>query len=398
METVGTAVSFGAKCVGEGEFRVLKDRERLGPVMKTIVENKLRSCLQKGDLPGYRRHFNLQSVYLRGLQIEPVHDLVPGFELAPNRDEVVATFLHQNGFRGVCEADSAGWWPLHYAALSRNPKLIGGLLQQRADPNRGSTRDEPFLGFPMWTSALCLSVAYGHSEAARLLINSRARLENGLVPAMHFAAITDNAQGVRLLCNAGGRPLARNVLGVSALETAASYGAIAALQAMMEAEQVPMQEISRAAWLAACFRGGAGEVVKHLLSRRADMNFQLDLRRDRSRVGRLLYMAKALQHRRGRKTILSAWSYHMQGSTALMLAMQSANHEAAAALIAAGARLDLKNCRGWTAADFAKGQLIPAFLQQGLDGDPSECHRVAALAVPDGRAEFFDLLGPSLTE
>ena len=198
----------------------------------------------------------------------------------------------------------------------------------------------------------------------------------------------------------------------------------------------------------------------------------------------------------------------MQGSTALMLAMQSANHEAAAALIAAGARqglglgaclesetfvcrrrrrggeeeegeggadatpcvsdsrasappalfvpdirtstmqqffprvrLDLKNCRGWTAADFAKGQLIPAFLQQaiacfcqslhtasftsfrvwfhrlgvdslvtvssrmpqtaspeGLDGDPSECHRVAALAVPDGRAEFFDLLGPSLTE
>ena len=84
METVGTAVSFGAKCVGEGEFRVLKDRERLGPVMKTIVENKLRSCLQKGDL-------------------------VPGFELAPNRDEVVATFLHQNGFRGVCEADSAGW-------------------------------------------------------------------------------------------------------------------------------------------------------------------------------------------------------------------------------------------------------------------------------------------------
>ena len=68
---------------------------------------------------------------------------------------------------------------------------------------------------------------------------------------------------------------------------------------------MPMQEISRAAWLAACFRGGAGEVVKHLLSRRADVDFQLDLRRDHSRVGRLLYMAKALQHRRGRKTILS---------------------------------------------------------------------------------------------
>ncbi|CAE7189683.1 hypothetical protein AK812_SmicGene42432 [Symbiodinium microadriaticum] len=177
-----------------------------------------------------------------------------------------------------------------------------------------------------------------------------------------------------------------------------------------------MQEISRAAWLAACFRGGAGEVVKHLLSRRADVDFQLDLRRDHSRVGRLLYMAKALQHRRGRKTILSAWSYHMQGSTALMLAMQSANYEeeeeeeeeqerekevlllleflspvllllppllvpdirtVTMQQFFPRVRLDLKNCRGWTAADFAKGQLIPAFLQQGLDGDPSECHRVA---------------------
>ena len=66
-----------------------------------------------------------------------------------------------------------------------------------------------------------------------------------------------------------------------------------------------------------------------------------------------------------------------------MQAIQSAQFEAAAALISFGAKLDLRNGRNWTAADFAKGQSIPHFLQLGLQGDPSECHTVCALALAD---------------
>ena len=46
-----------------------------------------------------------------------------------------------------------------------------------------------------------------------------------------------------------------------------------------------------------------------------------------------------------------------------MAALQSAQYEAAAALIAQGCRLDIKNGRGWTAADFASNHSIPQFLQ-----------------------------------
>ena len=66
-----------------------------------------------------------------------------------------------------------------------------------------------------------------------------------------------------------------------------------------------------------------------------------------------------------------------------MQGLRSGQHEGAAALIAAGARLDLANCRKWKARDFADGQSIPLWLQQGLEGNSSECQRVSSLALPD---------------
>ena len=72
---------------------------------------------------------------------------------------------------------------------------------------------------------------------------------------------------------------------------------------------------------------------------------------------------------------LTAAAYHTHGMTPLM-AVQRAQHEGAAALIAAGARLDMTNCRGW------KGQSIPQWLQQGLQGNLAECRRVSQLASP----------------
>ena len=125
LELVGTAFSFVTGSVGEGAFTVASDRAKLGPVMQTIVRQKLRLSLQEGDLPGYRRHLNLQAVHLRDLGVEHVKvaDLGLHFE-ADVEDvcagDVVASFLQQNGLAAVTAKDAAGWWPLHYAALSGN--------------------------------------------------------------------------------------------------------------------------------------------------------------------------------------------------------------------------------------------------------------------------------------
>jgi len=342
---------------------------------------KLNHCLREGDLPGFRRHFNLQTVYLRGLQVEPLSLLLPSCE---GSDDAVAEFLHQNGFRRVPEVDSAGWCPVHYATLAGNIQVLKGLLEQRADVNRRTSKDEPTLGFPPWMSALDLAVFFHHHEATRLLLAARASLEGGLSAALLHAANADNAEGIRLLCASGTRPLSRSLFGVSALQCAAGLSAAEALEELVVQARPNSLELSRALFDATAFKGGSAELVQRLIALRADVDFQMSSSRDFSALGRLLLATKSLQHRFGRASVVKMIAYHLNGSTPLMQAIRSAQFEAAAALIAAGARLDLQNSRNWIAADFARNQAIPSFLQLGLEGDPSECRRVSLLAIASG--------------
>ena len=161
LRMVGTVLSFGSGPVGEGAFTVEDDRLKLAPVMKKIVSRKLIMSLQAGDFPAYRRHLNLQTLYLTGLKTELVSDMIPECanmcSVIPDCDNTckpakrgnpVATFLHQNGFRSVGEKDAAGFRPLHYAAMSGSLQVVAGLLARRANPNRRTTKAEPKLGFP----------------------------------------------------------------------------------------------------------------------------------------------------------------------------------------------------------------------------------------------------------
>ncbi|CAE7874840.1 Ankk1, partial [Symbiodinium sp. KB8] len=377
IEVVGTVLSFPSDPVGEGHFEIEEDRQKLAPVMRQVLVQKLLQCLRVGDLPGFRRHFNLQTVHLRGLEIEPVTGLVPSCE----GDDVLVEFLHQNGLRRVGEADSAGWWPLHYAALAGNAEVLRGLLEKRANVNRRTWKDEPMLGFPFGMSALDLAVFFKHQEATRLLLAQRAQLEGVLWPSALMAANSDNAEGVRLLCAAGARPQARNILGPTSLRCAAGNGAAAALEELLLQGRPGPLELSRALFDATLFRGGSAELVQRLIGLRADIDFQMNLPRDCRPLGRLLFAGKSMQYQFGRTTVLTTLAYHFHGSTPLMQAIRSAQFEGAAALIAAGARLDLCNCRGWTAEDFARGQSVPRFLELGLQGDPCECRRVSSLAL-----------------
>ncbi|CAE7886616.1 ANKRD44, partial [Symbiodinium microadriaticum] len=374
IELVGAVLSFPTGSVGEGEFTKEGDRKKLAPVMQSIVMRKLMHCLRARDFPGFRRYFNLQNVHLRGLEVEPVR-LLPSDREGPL--DAVSTFLRQNGLRSPTKSDRAGWFPLHYAALSGSVEVLQGLLETRASVNQRTSRDEPLLGFPLWTSALDLAVSYKHHDAARWLIGARAHLEGGLIPALSAAALSNNPEGIRLLCAAGGQPLPRNRFGQSALDAAAAYGAEEALEEIVAQGQPGPLELSMALFMAAKFRGGSAEMVRRLIYLRADVDFQLDMSRDFTLLGRLLFGAKAVQYRLGQVTVLSSVCYHLHGSTPLMQAVRSAQYDAAAALIAAGAKLKLRNCRNWTVADFARGHCMPRFLQQGFE---ETCQRQGVLA------------------
>ena len=384
LEVAGTALSWGS--VGEGEFTVQGDIAKIAPVMEAIVKRKLILSLQAGDFPSYRRHLNLQAVHLRGLNVEPVSVLPCRIGCNSAKDEV-ASFLYENGLTKVNGRDSAGWWPLHYAAMSGKLSLMKALLGQRADPNRRTMKDEPQLGLAPWLSALDLTMLWRQNDAARLLIDARAELSGGMQPAMVLAASANNVEGIRLLCAAGGNPLCQNMVGFNGVTGAASCNSLAALDELVKQANPSKFELSRALFLAMGVQGGSAELVERLVSLRADVDFQFDARYHSSLLGRFFYAVKSVQHRYGTTTAQTAMVYHCYGITPLMAALQSAQYEGAAALIAAGARLDIKNCRGWAAADFARGHAIPEWLQKGLQGDPSECQRVSSVTIPDRHIE-----------
>ena len=156
FQVVRTAAPAFSGSVGEGEFTVKEDRQKLAPVMRNIVRNKLLLSLQAGDFPAYRQHLNLQAMHLRGLDAEPVCNVIPGNRAGPREeDDPVTTFMYQNGLLKIRAKDSAGFWPLHYGALSGNVEVAQGLLARRADPNRKTAK-------PPWMSALDLAIFYRH--------------------------------------------------------------------------------------------------------------------------------------------------------------------------------------------------------------------------------------------
>ena len=221
MEVVGTLNSFPAGMVGEGNFTVQEDKHKLGPVMRQIIVQNLKQCLRSGDLPGFRRYFNLNGVYLRELQVESFSGFLPSGD--GRAGNAVAEFLHQNGFRRIGEVDKAGWRPLHYAALGGNAEVLKGMLEQRANVNWRTSKDVPAMGNPPWMSALDIASGAKHYQAARLLIEARAHLEGGLLPSLMCATFPNDAEIIRLLCDAGSNPLHRNLIGNTAYLAAAGH-------------------------------------------------------------------------------------------------------------------------------------------------------------------------------
>ncbi|CAE7563208.1 MX2 [Symbiodinium sp. CCMP2456] len=339
---------FIVQSAGEGQFKQKDDRTKLVQVLQQALQRKLRLLMMAEDLVGYRVHLNLQGIHLRGFPAQATDDLVPGF--APDSFEQDACtlsaqrFLYQNGFATVHEVDAGGWSPGHYAALRGDPLVLQGLLQLRAEINRWTRKDQPLAGATVGTTMLGLAGFLKHHQLIRLLISARATTDFGLHPDMAGPACANDPEGI--LCRAGSRPFKKNLMGDSALEYAATWGSLEAL------EELVLQ---------------AGLTV----------------------AGRMLFAAKSLQHRFGRSTLMSRWAYHRGNQTPLMAAVMSRQYEGAAALIAAGARLDLRNSRNWTAADFASGQSVPEFLMQAFEGQLEGCQRVAALALANARVEAF---------
>ena len=193
-----------------------------------------------------------------------------------------------------------------------------------------------------------------------------------------------NCSGVRLLCEAGSSPHTRSLLGFTALESAGCRGSSAAMQELVSIAGHTL-DFTGALWSACALKGegGSANIVQWLLDLRADVDKPKDPWEHSGMYG-LLVASKALQHRFGTQTKATRQFYHVKGATPLVMALLESQYEGAAVLIAAGARLDVPNARGCSAADLISDQSAPDFLLQALEGNLEECKRVSIMAQCQG--------------
>lgn len=138
--------------------------------------------------------------------------------------------------------------------------------------------------------------------------------------------------------------------------------------------------------MAMCFRGGTAQFVNRLVELRADVNTQW--KEAFFTLHGIYNYTQALKYSMGQQTVSNMLAYHINGATPLMLAVISGQYEGAAALIAAGARLDIRNDHNRSAGDFIRQLSTPKFLMEVLDGNLKACRRIAEVATSNSVFEI----------
>ncbi|CAE6956283.1 mask-1 [Symbiodinium sp. CCMP2592] len=390
LELIASPFAAIGGSAGEGAFTLAEDKLQLAEVLLQALKRKLHLLLQREDLEGYRVLLNLQHVHLRGFSVRPWQNLVPGFEptdlgVHDPSSLRASRFLHENGFSSLGDVDRRGWSPLHYAALAGDALVIECLLEQRADLHRLTQKDQPQAGVQPWASALAICVMFKHSKATRLLVAAKAQLNSGIQPPLHMAAMANNAEGIRILCGAGCKVNSKDVFGFSSFEAACGFGSLEAADELLQQAAYQI-DVSRALFCAMANRGGKAELVHRLLALRADVDHQF--KQSWLSLHGIYTCVRILQQKSGKATFASRAAYHGDGMTPLMAAVMSGQYEGAAALIAAGASLDLRNGRKWSTFDFAREQSLPHFLMEALEGRIEEVGRIFTDAVASSQFEI----------
>eukprot|EP00439_Symbiodinium_sp_Y106_P012605 s7795_g1.t2 len=337
-------VNRSMEAPGLGKFTYEADRQKVGRVIIQLVWNKLHHYLARGDLHKYRFLLNQQAACLN---IDPIDGLAPGFrsEADPFTDPeavLLEWFMHQNGFKSYTQYDNAGWSPLCFAAMSGNAALVQSLLDKRASPNDSTQKPKKELVFGKNLSVLSIAAAYKSNQVLKTLISARANVnarDSHDGTALHWANISNNPEGVGILCQAGADPTIRCFPGLTPFETACGCSSV---------EAYP----------------GSTETVKFLIHARADVDERFQISATEP-TWWLLMKGASIKHRVS-PSKLTALAYHRRGATPLMFSILSGYFEAATVLLAAGAVFTQQNSRRRTALDMAHDTLAPAMLMQSM--------------------------------
>jgi len=357
------------KAPGNGEFSFEVDRERVGRVILRMVWTKLQYGLANGELHNYRFLLSLHRKHFEGVPgLHPVEGLVSGFqtEIDPSDDPggfLVARFLHDNIFRKVTDRDSHGWSPLCFAVVQGNPSLVKALLDGKADANDSLLYSKKEVNLPRNIPVLSLATAYHNNEVVKVLISAHANVDARCGyrgTALCWAAASDNAFAVRILCEANADPRIKVFPDTSPFRLACAIGSVKTMKEMLI--HFPVVSLRFCLHVALVFFG-AGDMVSSLIEAAADINEQL--RVPPSRVWWSILKMLHVRHYVS-PSALTYLAYHHYGATPLIVSILAGKLDATAILLKAGANMDIRNDRGKSATSFIQEMRVNVPLLDAL--------------------------------
>eukprot|EP00434_Breviolum_minutum_P043316 symbB.v1.2.038604.t1/scaffold6079.1/size23820/1 len=389
--TLGSAWLSTMLSPGGGTFTVPSDREVVGKILREMVRKKLHSHLITDDFPSYRLLLNQQQMWLRECGIPSLPGLVTG-DVGEGSDEV-EILLIQHGFIRVSEYDKAGWTPLCYAALGGNPQMIEALLKKRADPNQAICKNSPTAFLFKGSTALSICSRFGNNEAMRILLRARANLNHqdtqGCIPLHFTATLCDNAEGARLLLEAGADPCTTQINGTTPFQLACVYGATKVVKELLHFTDIANQELHSAIIIGQA----SPEHLEFLFQIGCDINGEFDIRHRYPLGIRLLCKVLAVKHCVAPTWLNTFLYYVLFGPTPLMIGILVGDYEVSKFLLKAKARVDLR-CRGHTAFDIAVKLRAPdVFLQELLAHGARSCNA----SPPENDESGLQDLGPMVS-
>ncbi|CAK9069948.1 unnamed protein product [Durusdinium trenchii] len=378
--------------VGEGDFTVAEDREKASIVMKDMFDKRLRFFLRQQDFHSFRILLNMQYCQFRGLPLEPSESMIPGFHSNAEDPSTMAflKFMHQNALTKAIDRDEEGWSPMCYAALRGDPLVMKGLLARGADPNDRVTKATPKIYIVQSTTILVICVFLRHHDALKLLLANGADVhatDDMGSTALHYACVNHNFEAFQILTAAGGQVTTMNQLGHSprllAGGAGSGKGSVELVRHLLS--NAPKEDASMALHLSILFGGASADVVTALVHAGADIDQPLAF--PTFSVLGLLFGFLALRNRWNRTPVSFYAAQHVH-ATPLMCCIMCGSFEAAATLLALGARLDVQNQNGLTAKDLVAELGAPDFVLSAVHGDREACEALLVTRQFHGAQTF----------
>ena len=278
-------------------------------------------------------------------------------------------FLSSNP--GWSDRDAEGWSPLCFAVMSGNEGLVEALLEKRASPNDTITKRKKEMIFPKKLSVLSIAGYFHRNRVMKALLKAQANvnaLDNHYGIALHWTVVSDNAEGVRTLCQARADMNQKCIPGLTSFDLALANSSVEAMKEILS--QSPSTSLRYSFHFALMFSGGDAPTISLLIEARADVNERFEINMMKEPGFWLILNSSSLKHR----VSPSRWTtlaYHHYGATPLMFSILSGCFEVTSLLIRQGAQLHIQNSRKKTAADLARQMQAPAQLLRALETQPA---------------------------